>query len=111
MVYLNKINLRLLNDLQRTRLSRGRIIRLLANPIPNPLPSVSSTHRKAEKKRQLLNGRGGEGGRGAESYDRKEAWSSINPSVPSEINQLMFIRAMCGSARGELISKQLHEVR
>ncbi len=31
-----------------------------------------------EKKSQLLTGEGDRGGRGAESYDRKKAWSSIN---------------------------------
>jgi hypothetical protein len=35
----------------------------------------------ADKERQFADGRGG--GRGAESYDRKKAWSSINHSIPS----------------------------
>jgi hypothetical protein len=53
-------------------------------PNPPPPPSPSVTQRKTEKERQFADGReGGEGGRGAESYDRKEAWSSINRSIIS----------------------------
>ncbi len=52
------------------RLSRSRMIWLLAHPLSSPLPSVSSTgdtqHRKTEKERLVTDGRGGEGGgRGA----------------------------------------------
>jgi hypothetical protein len=55
-------------------------------PSPPPLTSISSTcdaiHRKTEKERQLADGRRREGGRrGAESYDRKKAWSSVNNST------------------------------
>jgi hypothetical protein len=40
---------------------------------------------KTKKERQLAAGRGREGGgRGAKSYDRKKAWSSINHSIPSD---------------------------
>jgi len=40
--------------------------------------------RKTEKERQLADGRGWEGGgRGAESYDRNKAWSSINHTILS----------------------------
>ncbi len=35
-----------------------------------------------EKERQLADGIGGRGGRGAESHDRKKAWSSIYQSMP-----------------------------
>jgi hypothetical protein len=39
---------------------------------------------KTEKDRQFADGRGGNGGgRGAESYDRKKACSSINNSIIS----------------------------
>ncbi len=41
-------------NLQRARLSRGRIIWLLANPHPLPLPrqyARPATHRKTEKER------------------------------------------------------------
>jgi hypothetical protein len=44
------------------------------------------TQSKTEKERQLADGReGGWGGRGAESYDRKKAWSSIDHSILSGI--------------------------
>ncbi len=50
--------------------------------LPHPLSSQwapPATHRKTEKERQLADGRGGEGGgRGAESYNGKKAWPSIN---------------------------------
>ncbi len=42
--------------------------------------SRRATNRKTEKERQVAEwtgGGGGGGGRGAESYDRKKAWSSI----------------------------------
>jgi hypothetical protein len=46
-----------------------------------PLPSLSSTG----KRDNFLPGEGGgeESGRGAESYDRKKAWSSVNNSILS----------------------------
>ncbi len=43
-----------------------------------------ATHRKTEKERQLADGRGGEGGGGAKSYESEEALSSINHSIFSE---------------------------
>jgi hypothetical protein len=46
--------------------------------------AVPATHRKTEKERQFAEGRGG--GRTAESYDRKEGWSSINHSIFSGVN-------------------------
>jgi hypothetical protein len=53
-------------------------------PYPSPPPLIR-IHRKIEKERQLADGRGGKGdGRGAKSYERKKAWSSINHSIPSE---------------------------
>jgi hypothetical protein len=53
---------RMLNDIQRTRLSRGRKLWHLAHPLP-PVPSVSSTcdSEETEKERQLTNRRGGKG--------------------------------------------------
>ncbi len=42
----------------------------------------AATHRKTEKEKQLADGGGG-GVRGAELYDRKKAWSSINHSILS----------------------------
>jgi hypothetical protein len=46
---------RVLNDLKRTTLSPGRMIWLLAHPLP-PL-----THIKKKRKTICLNGKGGEG--------------------------------------------------
>jgi len=56
------------------------MIWLLAPP-PSP---VSKLARATEKEKQLPDGRGGKWGcRVGESYDNKEAWSSINHSVLS----------------------------
>jgi hypothetical protein len=50
-----------------------------------------ATRGKTEKERQLAYGRGGErgegGGRGAESYNRKKAWSYVNHSILSVMNR------------------------
>jgi hypothetical protein len=63
------------------------MIWLHAYPSPPPR-SVSrpATHMKTKKERQLADGRGGGGGgyggeQGAESYDRKKAWYSVNHSI------------------------------
>jgi hypothetical protein len=69
---------RVLNDLQRNGLDRYD---LAPRPPPAPPPvSKRGTHRKTEKERKRADGREGkkEGGQGAESYDLKKAWSSIN---------------------------------
>ncbi len=59
---------RVLNDLQRARLSRGRMIRL-----PPPSPSIVSLTGDSQEYK-LLTREGDEGGgRGGESYDRKKA--------------------------------------
>jgi hypothetical protein len=61
------------------------MIRLLAHPTP-PV-----TRRQTEKQSQLADGRGGEGGgRGADLYNRKKAWSSINHSIFSVPNHYIF---------------------
>jgi hypothetical protein len=56
---------RVLNDLQRVRLSGGRMIWLLAHPLPHrPLyhqQAGPATHRKTEKEKQFAAERGGEG--------------------------------------------------
>ncbi len=67
--------------------SCGHVIRLHAHPLPPLSPRYTrlATHRKTEKERQLADVRGGEGGgHGAESYDRKRLWPSINHSILSE---------------------------
>ncbi len=66
------------------------MIRLRARPLAAPLPKVMLDWRhtkKSVKYRQLADGRGvgGGSGGGAESYDRKKAWSSINHSILSGV--------------------------
>ncbi len=57
-------------------------------PRPPPVPSVSSN--KPQNERQLADGRGGRGGgQGAESYDSKKAWSSINHSILSDAGYII----------------------
>jgi hypothetical protein len=95
----DSVGQRVLNDLWRAMLSRGRMIWLLAHPFP-PLPSESSTGDKQEDRERETScwreGGEGWGGRGAESYDRKKAWSSINHSILScvrvTVNMLMCAR-------------------
>jgi hypothetical protein len=43
--------------------------------------STDETHRRLRKRDKLLTVGGGGDGRGAESYDRKKAWYSINHSI------------------------------
>jgi hypothetical protein len=65
----------------------SRSYALAPHTIPSPpLPTVSW---KTEEDRQLADGRGGKGGgRGAESYVHKKAWSNINHSILSAGNVL-----------------------
>ncbi len=82
-----------LNDLQRARLSCGRMIRLHTHPIhpPSPVSILSLFLSLPECRRSSsLREEGGRGGRGAESYDRKKAWSSINHSVLSGLLRCFF---------------------
>jgi hypothetical protein len=65
-------------------------------PTPFTSPLISKldrrhTERLRKEERQLADGRGGggRGGRGAESYDRKKAWSFKNHSILSGF--LLFI--------------------
>ncbi len=62
--------------------------RLCAHPLPPPLPPVRSTRDTQEdweREHNLLTGERGEGWGGAEWYDRKKAWSSINHSILSGV--------------------------
>ncbi len=72
---------RVMNDLKTSKLSRGRMIWLL----PHPLPLLRHTGR-LRKKDNLLTGQGEGSGRGAESYDGKKSWSSINHSILSALS-------------------------
>ncbi len=62
------------------------MIWLLAHPLhPSLQYARLATHRKTEKERQLADGRVWEGGGlGAELYNRKKAWPSMNHSMLSE---------------------------
>jgi hypothetical protein len=42
---------------------------------------------RPRKRDNLLTVEGGRGGQGAESYDRKKAWLSVNNSKLSDVNQ------------------------
>ncbi len=71
-----------LNDLWKTRLSCGRMIGLLANPLPLPPVSKLSLFLRlpVSHRSSLLTGEGGGGGWG-DKYDREKAWPSINHSI------------------------------
>ncbi len=59
----------------------GVVYKFQADPLPQPF-SVNSTRRKAEKERQVADGRGGKGGGGgAKSWDRPPRRPSINHSI------------------------------
>ncbi len=83
LIIFEMLNQRVLNALQRTRLSCDRMIRLLAHPRP-PSPvsdltlflSITVCCRSS-----LLTGE--RGGDGAKLYDSEEAWPSINHSILS----------------------------
>jgi hypothetical protein len=63
------------------------MVRLLAHPLPPPSPVSKLDPRhtgRLRKRDNMLPGKREEwGGRGAESYDRKKAWPSINHSLLS----------------------------
>jgi hypothetical protein len=71
--------------LERTKLSCGRMIRLHAHPLP-PFPVSNFSvflSLPVCRRSSLLTREGGGDGRGAKSYGREKAWSSINHSVLS----------------------------
>jgi hypothetical protein len=82
-------NQRVLNDLKRARLSRDRMIWLLAHSFPPSLVSyLDQRHTGRMRKRDnLLLGEGEEGGgQGAVSYGRKKALFSLNHLILSAQN-------------------------
>ncbi len=74
---------RVLNDLKRNRLSRGRMFWLLLHPpSPTTVKKIDRRHAgKLRKRDKLLKGGGGGG---ATSYDGEESWFSINHSILSD---------------------------
>ncbi len=78
---------RVLNDYRGPGFLARRMIWLLALP-PLPTKKLARRHTGGLRKRYyLLTGEGEGGGRRAESYDRKKAWSSINHSLLSYPSQ------------------------
>ncbi len=75
---------RVLNDLQRTRISCRRMIWLLAHPLRPPLPSGMLDRRHTIRLRKRDNvPKGGGGGDGAKSNDGRKVQSSTNHSILS----------------------------
>ncbi len=75
---------RVFKDLEMSKLSFGRIIRLHARPLPissQQIVSLSQSSRVSPV--EVTDRKGVWGGREAESYDRKKAWPSINCSMRS----------------------------
>ncbi len=70
----------------------GRMIRVLAHPPPPPPPvsklSLFLSLLVYRRSRFLTGEEEGSGGRGAKSYDREKAWSSINHSLLSAVQQM-----------------------
>jgi hypothetical protein len=79
---------RVFNDLSRARSSRGSMIWLLGHLLPpSPVSKLDRQHAGRLRKRDNLLTGGGRGGRGAESHDRRKAWSSIQHSMLSGLNK------------------------
>jgi hypothetical protein len=70
---------RVLNNLQRTRLSPFRMIWLLSHPSPSHVSKLDQRHIGRLRKRDnlLVGERAGESGGGPKSYAGDKAWSSI----------------------------------
>ncbi len=89
---------RILNELWRARLSRSRMIWLLAHPLlPSP---VSNLDRRPQEdwERETTCWRetsGGGGGRGVEPNERQKAWSSRNNWILSAVHAFMHDTAVC----------------
>jgi hypothetical protein len=85
---------RVLNYIQRTKLSRCRMIRLLPHPLP-PLTTESCLSFlvfMCVADRASWRDMGGRGGQGTESYDREKAWPSINYSILSGPRPMILIK-------------------
>ncbi len=74
-----------------TKLSCGRMIKLLANPLPPSLVSQLSLFLSLPVCRlsSLQTGEGGGGGWGTKSYDREKAWPSINQIIPYSLERAL----------------------
>jgi hypothetical protein len=71
---------RVLNDLWRTRLSRRRMIWLLAHPLTSPVRKLDRRYTGSLRRETICIRERGEGEGGAKLYDGEKAWSSINHS-------------------------------
>ncbi len=85
-----RIDQRVWNDLQRTRLFCLRMIWLISHPLSQPFPVNKLDSDILYRKRQDVGRRWGEGGGGAKSYDGERAWSSINHSIRNRHSHLQF---------------------
>ncbi len=81
-----------LDSLQRTRLSRRRIIWLLG-PLSRQQVVFLSQY-SCVSPMNLTDGKGGGGGGGAKPYDGERAWSSINYTLLSGANH-SFMYVQC----------------
>jgi hypothetical protein len=63
---------------------------------PLPLYPRAATHRKMKKRDMLLTGEGEGGGCGAESYDDRKAWTSINNSILSAFFYVVAVGHIAG---------------
>jgi hypothetical protein len=101
LLLLDGLKQRVLNDLWRARLSRRRIIWLLGHPSP-PINKFNRRHTGRLRKRTNFTRKRGEGGwRGAKSYDREEAWPSINHSILSGL-KTPYSRQTCSTTRQDI---------
>jgi hypothetical protein len=76
------------------------ILGLLSPSVPPLLSVKQATHKRIEKERQLDDGRGGGGGKGAKSYDSEKAWSSLIDSILSA--QYVLVYALSSAYRETL---------
>ncbi len=91
---------RVLNDFKRTKLSCGRMIRLLTHPLPpSHVCKLSLFQSSCVSPVELTDGRGGDEDGGG---DRVKAWSSINHSILSGDNKCW--RSYLVSRRWALLS-------
>ncbi len=90
-------NQRVLDDFQRTRLSRCRITWLLPHPLPpSSVSKLSLSQSSCVSPVELIDGKWGEGGgRGAKLNDCEKAWYSLKHSVNSVTLSIRKVCRLC----------------